>query len=81
MKYEVLDNKILFEIDRIRIADIAPGDSLDAQLFPGATYTWTEQDSQFMESNPEAGLYLKLEKNASGYVGKGIAIFPAEVSS
>ena len=80
MKYQVQDNTILFEIDRRQIADIAPGDVLEAANFPGGTYTWTEQDSQFMESNPEANVYLRLAANSGNYVGKGIAILPAEVN-
>jgi hypothetical protein len=81
MKYQVQDNTILFEIDRREIADITAGDILEASSFPGGSYTWTAQDSQFMESNPEANMYLRLEgTSGGGYVGKGILIMPTEVN-
>jgi hypothetical protein len=81
MKYQVQDDTILFEIDRRLIADITPGDVLETQGFPGGNYTWTGQDSQFMESNPEANVYLRLEKaSGNNYVGKGILIMPTEVN-
>jgi len=81
MKYQINDDVILFEIDRREIADISPGDVLETRNFLGGSYTWTEQDSQFMESNPEANVYLRLERSSGErYTSQGILILPAEVN-
>ncbi|RAW00099.1 hypothetical protein [Pseudochryseolinea flava] len=80
MKYQIEDNAVLFEVDRRQIADITPGDVLETEHFPGGAYTWTEQDSQFIESNPEANVYLRMERHGDAYEGKGILILPAEVN-
>lgn len=81
MKYQIEDSVVLCEVDRRQIADINPGDVLEISNFPGGSYAWTEQDSQFMESNPEANVYLRMErKSGDKYVGQGILILPAEVN-
>jgi hypothetical protein len=77
MTYEITSNMMLFEMDRTAIADIAIGDTLRAQDLPDAEYTWTLHDSQFLESNPDARLFLKVQKlSDKQYKGMGVMIIP-----
>ena len=78
MIYQVEDDTVLFELDRRQIADISPGDVLKTTSFPGE-YVWTEHDSQFVESNPEAHLFLKIRKSSeSSFQGLGVVVIPEE---
>jgi hypothetical protein len=78
MIYQVEDNTVLFELDRRKIADISPGDILKTSSFPGE-YIWTEHDAQFVESNPEAHLFLKIRKESGDeFQGLGIVVIPEE---
>lgn len=80
MVYELESNTVLFEIDRTAIVDISIGDTLKVCCLSDATYTWTEQDSQFMESNPDARLFIKFQKSKDNtFEGTGVTIFPQEV--
>jgi hypothetical protein len=78
MTYKVEDDTVLFELDRRKIADISPGDVLQTSVLPGE-YVWTEHDSQFVESNPEAHLFLKIKKASdSVFQGVGVVVIPEE---
>jgi hypothetical protein len=80
MVYELESNTVLFEIDRTAIVDISIGDKLQVCCLSDATYTWTEQDSQFMESNPDARLFISFKKNKDNtFQGTGVTVFPEEV--
>lgn len=80
MVYELDSNTVLFEIDRTAIVDISIGDVLKVCCLSDATYTWTEQDTQFMESNPDARLFIRFEQNGKNkFVGRGVTIIPHEV--
>jgi hypothetical protein len=81
MVYELESNTVLFEIDRTAIVDISTGDELKVSCLADATYTWTEQDSQFMESNPDARLFIKFQKGGKDnrFEGIGVTVFPQEV--
>lgn len=75
MVYEIKTNTTLFEIDRTKIVDISDGDVLQ---FPQGQYTWTKQDSQFVESNPDAKLFLEVQQspNSNTYKGIGLMVVP-----
>lgn len=78
MTYQVEDDTVLFELDRRQIADISPGDILKTTAFPGE-YVWTEHDSQFVESNPAAHLFLKIRKSSpTAFEGVGVVVIPEE---
>ncbi len=75
MVYEIGSSTMLFEIDRTAIVDISVGDTVHAKGFHEAQYTWKQQDSQFMESNPDAKVFLKLKRDANGtYEAAGITV-------
>jgi len=78
MTYSLEESTLLFEIDRRKITDIMPGDVLEATGFPAGQYTWTEQDSQFVENNPGANVFLKLQKAERDYESTGILILPED---
>lgn len=80
MVYELESNTVLFEIDRTAIVDISIGDTLKVCCLSDATYTWTKQDSQFMESNPDSRLFIKFRKGKGNtFEGTGVTVFPEEV--
>lgn len=75
MKYTLSDNTMLLSLDRTQIIDITPGDVIGLEGFPGAEYTWTAQDSEFMENNPDDDIYLKLERiGENTYRANGILL-------
>lgn len=76
MVYQLKNNSILVEIDRTSIMDITPGDVVEPDTLQGAQHTWTEQDSQFVESNPDARLFIQFIKSGSGFKGEGILPVP-----
>jgi hypothetical protein len=78
MKYTIESAYILIELDRTSIVDISPGDQLESPNL-NAKYMWSEQDMQFLESNPDARLFVKFEKSGSSFEGKGLVIVPEEV--
>jgi len=80
MVYQLETNIILFEVDRTAIVDIAAGDVIKACCLENAEYTWSEQDSQFLESNPDARLFIKFSKQKDDqFKGLGLTVFPEEV--
>jgi len=62
MTYRLTGNNLLFAIDRTRIVDISPDDVITVEGFPGVDYTWTNQDREFMENNPDDDIYLQAER-------------------
>jgi hypothetical protein len=79
MLYEIQSDTMMFEIDRTAIVDISVGDDLRPKGFSKGLYTWTQQDSQFMESNPDARVFLKVRKTTGNdYKGIGIMVIPEE---
>lgn len=75
MTYSIEGKSMLFAVDRIKIVDIAVGDILEIKGLPGARHVWTEHDSEFMENNPDADLYLEVERGASNtFKPKGIIV-------
>jgi hypothetical protein len=78
MKYQIDSDIILVEVDRSAIVDISPGDQLESENLK-SSYTWTEQDMQFLESNPDARIFLKFAKSADSCIGKGVVVLPQEV--
>jgi hypothetical protein len=78
MKYQIDSEYILIELDRSAIVDISPGDELESSNLE-ARYTWSEQDAQFMESNPDAKIFLKFEKASEGFKGSGVVVVGQEV--
>jgi hypothetical protein len=78
MKYRIEPESVLMELDRSAIVDISPGDQLES-LSLGALYKWTEQDMQFLESNPDARLFVRFEKDGDSFKGLGLVVMPQEV--
>jgi hypothetical protein len=78
MKYVINSDIVLIELNRSEIMDINPGDELESKSL-GAKYTWTDQDMQFLESNPDARIFLKFEKSENNCQGKGVVVLPQEV--
>lgn len=79
MQYTLTSNVVLLELDRTSILDISPGDAISPSLFPGAVYEWKEQDSQFVESNPDSRLLVRFEEKEKGrFTGTGLLVLPNE---
>ncbi len=78
MKYSVKSDVLLVELDRSEIMDIMPGDELEVSHLE-TTYTWTEQDRQFLESNPDARIFVKFDKASGTCEGRGVVVVPQEV--
>ena len=75
MTYELNSSHMLLTIDRIEIIDISVNDVLAAKAFPGAQYEWTEQDSDFVENNPDDDIFLEIEKlGEKGFKATGIIL-------
>lgn len=62
MTYTLNGNSLLFAIDRTGIIDVAPGDIIQLNDFPGAEYTWTTHDSEFLENNPDDDIFLQVDR-------------------
>jgi hypothetical protein len=78
MTYTVDSHYILVELDRTAIMDISTGDTIEVTSI-GATYTWADQDMQFLESNPDARIFLKFERSKDKkFNGHGLAVMPQE---
>jgi hypothetical protein len=78
MKYRIEPESVLMELDRSAIVDISPGDQLESSSL-NASYAWTEQDMQFLESNPDARLFVRFEKDGSSFKALGLVVVPQEV--
>ena len=66
MTYEINGERVWYAIDRTKIVDISVGDTLSVKGLPDAHYVWNEQDQNFMENNPDADLFLEIEKGSEG---------------
>lgn len=62
MTYNIEGKTMLFAIDRTQIIDIAVNDILEIDGFPGASYTWTDHDSELVENNPDDDIFLRIER-------------------
>jgi hypothetical protein len=78
MHYQIDTNEILVELDRSSIVDISIGDEIKTSVVDG-TYKWKEQDAQFVESNPDARIFLRFAKSEDLFTGKGLVVVPEEV--
>ena len=79
MVYHIDSKDILIELDRTSIVDISIGDQLEASVIKGS-YKWSEQDMQFLESNPDARIFIRFEKSSkNSFQGKGLVVMPQEV--
>ena len=80
MKYHLENSGLLVELNRVEIMDISVGDVIVVKGLPDTTYMWTDQDEQFMESNPDARLFLKVEVREDGtYHCTGMTVISNEV--
>ena len=65
MVYTVDSKRILCAVDRTKIIDISIGDTLQITALPKTNYVWKNQDSQFVENNPDKDIFIELEKTDS----------------
>lgn len=81
MTYELAGSALLFEIDRSRIIDISPGDTITVQGFQDLKHVWTVQDREFIENNPDDDIFIAFKKTADGiYQACGIQLRPVEMT-
>jgi hypothetical protein len=75
MTYQIDGNSMLFLINRADIIDISVNDILDVKGLPGAKHSWTEQDAEFVENNPDDDIFLEIERvSENQYKDKGIVL-------
>ena len=74
MTYQLNGNSLLFAINRTEILDISVDDVITLDGFPGADYVWTEQDSDFVENNPDDEIFLQMERKGNKYKATGIIL-------
>lgn len=75
MTYKLDGNKLLFAINRTEILDISVNDVIVVDGFEGVSYKWTNHDSDFLENNPDAEVFLQIERNeGKGYHATGILV-------
>lgn len=75
MVYQLEGSAFLFEIDRSKIIDISPGDILEIKSLPGLQYTWTDQDREFVENNPDDDIFIWVEQSKdNAYKACGIRL-------
>jgi hypothetical protein len=79
MVYKIESDIVLVEIDRTAVVDISAGDTLESATLPNAKYKWTEQDSQFLESNPDARIFIKFQNANNAFQGMGLILIPEAV--
>jgi hypothetical protein len=75
MNYEIDNRELLVQVDRKSILDINVGDTIKVNGM-STPYSWTAQDQQLVESNPDAEILLKMERNqnTSAYSATGVII-------
>jgi hypothetical protein len=66
MVYQLEGDAFLFEIDRSKIIDISPGDTISIKGFKDLHYTWTSQDSEFLENNPDDSIFIRVGYDVTG---------------
>ena len=64
MTYKVEGQKIFVGVNRASIIDITANDTLEVMSLPGAHYTWTDHDTEFLENNPDDDIFLEVERTA-----------------
>lgn len=75
MNYKLDGAKLLLAIPRSEILDISVKDVITIEGFDGAKYEWTDHDSDFVENNPDADIFLELERtNGDAYRARGILL-------
>ena len=74
MTYTLDGSKVIFALNRADIVDISAGDIIKIDGFEGGDYKWTGHDSDFLENNPDADIFLELERDGKGYKAKGILL-------
>lgn len=74
MTYELSGKNLLLNIDRTEIIDISVNDIISLKGFPGARYVWTEQDSDFVENNPDDDIFLQIECVGKDFKANGIVL-------
>jgi hypothetical protein len=79
MVYSIESDIILIEVDRTLLVDISAGDVIKSNALSEAEYTWTEQDCQFQESNPDARIFVKFQKSGKAFKGIGVVVVPEAV--
>lgn len=66
---------MLFAINRTEILDISVNDIIAVEGFAGVRHVWTEQDSDFVENNPDDDIFLQIEKVAeNNFIATGIVL-------
>ena len=74
MTYTLDGSKLIFALNRADIVDISAGDVIKIDGFEGADYKWTDHDSDFLENNPDADIFLELQRKAGTYQASGILL-------
>jgi hypothetical protein len=74
MTYQLNGNNLLFAINRTEILDISVKDVITLEGLPGVNYVWTEQDSDFVENNPDDEIFLQIERSGGQYKATGIVL-------
>ena len=75
MTYKLDGNNLLLAIPRAKILDISASDEITVEGFEGARYIWTDHDSDFFENNPDAEVFLQIERtNRNAYKATGILL-------
>jgi hypothetical protein len=75
MTYKIDGKAMLFAISRVQIVSVSAGDRLQVEGLPGAEYQWTEQDSEFVENNPDDDIFLQVERTGENkYKATGILL-------
>ena len=74
MTYELDGSNMLLTLDRTAIIDISVNDTISIKGFPGADYVWTEQDSDFMENNPDDEIFLQVETDGKNFKATRIVL-------
>ena len=75
MTYQLNGNSMLFAIKRTEILDISVNDVITVEGFDDVHYVWTEQDSEFVENNPDDDIFLQIERSGQNqYKATGILL-------
>lgn len=75
MTYTVDGSKLIFALNRTEILDISVNDMITVDGFEGLSYKWTDHDSDFLENNPDAEVYLQAERSTGNrYNATGIML-------
>lgn len=75
MTYTVDGSTLIFALNRAAILDISPNDTITVEGFEGLSYEWTDHDSDFLENNPDAEIYLQAERShGNRYKATGIIL-------